>query len=60
MTQAAGQPPGPRSSDDLPLDKYSLDFLLPLGSSGCQLDTILLTALASYKLEEEMLSSKLG
>jgi hypothetical protein len=60
MTQAAGQPPGPHWSDDLPLDNYSLDFLLPLGSSGCQLDTILLTALASYKLEEEMLSSKLG
>ena len=60
MPQAAVQPPAPHRSDNLPLGDYSLDFLLPAGSTWCQLDTILLTALASYKLEEEMVSSMLG
>ena len=60
MSQAVVQPPGPHWSDNLPLDDYSLDFLLPPGSTGCQLDTTMLTALASFKLEEEMISSKVG
>ena len=60
MPQAAVQPPPPHRSDNLSLGDYSLDFLLPAGSTWCQLDTILLTALASYKLEEEMVSSMLG
>ena len=57
MPQAAVQPPGPHGSDN---DDYTLDFLMPAGSTGCQLDTILLTALSSFKLEKEMISSKLG
>ena len=38
---------------------YSADFLRPVGSTGCQLDAILLQALASYQLEEELVSRRL-
>ena len=55
------QAPGPHWSDDYPLQNYSLDFLRPLsGSGGVQLDTVPLEFLTKFKLDDKLLSSKLG
>ena len=43
------------------MSKYSLDFLRPRsGSGGVQLDTALSEPLAGFKLDDKLLSTKLG
>ena len=39
---------------------YSFDFLRPAGSKGVQLDTVLLEAITRFRMDDKLLSNKLG